>query len=509
MKRIAFPLLIATVLFSCQQSPNPKSSTDILLRDSISDSIVQIPVGALDEAFASATEQYSLDLLNEHLQAKPTSFRISPLADTIIKGRAGIHCLIPKAAFVDADGNTIEGDVQLKMTECTTLASYIGHKLSTVCEGKPIETAGMTLIEAYVDGRPLQLADGKELLLFFPKQKSDFDDMQTFYGVARADGTMEWKEAMDVANSFASNSAPDSSDLLRWWKKEVKSPSTIPSAPPAIRTTEWSQGYRINLAGQSASMNHQPVLWTFKDSSMTIFERFPEEFSFENDLNMDSIYDKLEEDDRNRLIVQMKITPAGKLYGFKVKKSLHHTIDRAVVDYLRLLPELELTEPRFQSKDGCYALVFAIQKFNDQFAYARQFRKQYAAFDQRIMKDVSQLEVTNYVVASRKLGWINCDRFPEDQPLIDFVVVPSLEGQTSVHLAFSGMNAIMRGIETEEGYLFKNVPDRAKAKIIGLAINKDLPALAVEPVTISSRTIHLENYEPFSLEELDKQIAKL
>jgi len=74
------------------------------------------------------------------------------------------------------------------------------------------------------------------------------------------------------------------------------------------------------------------------------------------------------------------------------------------------------------------------------------------------------------ILSSRRLGWINCDRFyNSDAPKIDLIVEFNEEFTPDVSLIFEEINSVLPYSYREDNKLvFKNVPVNMKVKLVGL-----------------------------------------
>lgn len=117
---------------------------------------------------------------------------IEPDQDQTLTTRRGTTLVIPSNAFVFEDGSSPEGPVELELREAFSPADFIRHNLSTMSDGKILQTGGMLYIGASAGGRPLQLAEGAAITVALPTQQFD-PEMELFYGEAGPGGSVNWK----------------------------------------------------------------------------------------------------------------------------------------------------------------------------------------------------------------------------------------------------------------------------------------------------------------------------
>ena len=100
---------------------------------------------------------------------KSQIFQINPNTDTTVEGAEGTFIFIPEHAFVDANGNTVEGEIKLELAEALEPADMILANLPTLSNGKLLETGGMLYLKASADGKEVFPAKGKEPIVEQPE----------------------------------------------------------------------------------------------------------------------------------------------------------------------------------------------------------------------------------------------------------------------------------------------------------------------------------------------------
>lgn len=102
--------------------------------------------------------------------------------DTTITCKEGTILKIIKGAFINPKtGKTVTGPVDLKVTEYYKLSDILIANLSTVANGKPLETGGMLHIEAQQNNTKLELKENTPMEILFPTQHKK-PEMQLFSG---------------------------------------------------------------------------------------------------------------------------------------------------------------------------------------------------------------------------------------------------------------------------------------------------------------------------------------
>lgn len=138
------------------------------------------------------TTVYAENIVIDPLEKIPSEvFSILTEKDTIVETQNGIVLLIPENAFVDANQNVVNGNIQLEVKEAIDSHTIMTAGLSTLFNDKPLETGGMFFIEAKKDGQKLTINPEKEITADIPTQNYK-KGMQLFDGEVLKDGTVNW-----------------------------------------------------------------------------------------------------------------------------------------------------------------------------------------------------------------------------------------------------------------------------------------------------------------------------
>lgn len=119
---------------------------------------------------------------------------IQPNQSQTVTTNRGTMVVVPSEAFVFEDGTSPAGPVEIIVREAFSPADFILHNLTTISDGKILQTGGMVYIGAQADGRPLHLANGAAITVALPTGKVD-PGMELFYGQQDAGNNINWKPA--------------------------------------------------------------------------------------------------------------------------------------------------------------------------------------------------------------------------------------------------------------------------------------------------------------------------
>lgn len=118
-------------------------------------------------------------------------FVIDNAKDTVIETENGMVLVIPENAFVDENGNAIT-NVNFEVKEAFETADILKAGLTTLSDGRLLETGGMFFLNAYdKEGNKLALAKDKKILAEIPNMNPR-EDMMLFDGEKQEDGSINW-----------------------------------------------------------------------------------------------------------------------------------------------------------------------------------------------------------------------------------------------------------------------------------------------------------------------------
>ena len=144
IKYFRFLIPVFSLIQSCT-NPNSKVTT-----------VAAFKPGPLDAAYAT-------------LRPKIQQFNIDNKKVNTVKAAGGTEILIPAGCFVDGNGNSIEGNVQVEIVEAFSLQDFITSGLATTSDDKILMSNGMMYINAMSGDTKLQLNKGETLSGFKPK----------------------------------------------------------------------------------------------------------------------------------------------------------------------------------------------------------------------------------------------------------------------------------------------------------------------------------------------------
>lgn len=124
------------------------------------------------------------------------SFSIAADRDTTLIGANGTVLRIFENSFVDAEGNSVEGEVEVTLKEAYSKRDIVMGNLVTTYNGMLLESDGMLMVEATAAGQKVELANDKVLGVSVPTEDLD-NNMRIFEAEPcpsgdNACGAMNW-----------------------------------------------------------------------------------------------------------------------------------------------------------------------------------------------------------------------------------------------------------------------------------------------------------------------------
>lgn len=244
-----------------------------------------------------------------------------------IVGEKGFRIVFPELAFVDAEGNVVLGEVEVKLTEYTSNTEFAEAGLTTLTtSGELLETGGMINLEASSGGKKVQLSPGKEVTIEVPDLKNQ-EGFRTFYG----SGT----------------------DMITW--------STEPNATNSDSADRPFDGYTIKMLKSTQSINGNAAQFVIFKNWKPLDEYINENLKVSKDVK-----DQIKKDGIP-FIYTIECNAMGKIKSVKPKypeyskNTLISEIQSQIKGLLMDAPPLALNDGNLENGKS-YDLVFATAK---------------------------------------------------------------------------------------------------------------------------------------------------
>ena len=355
--------------------------------------------------------------------------------------------------FVYADSKLpVNEDILISVTEYLSTSDILFKGLTTTCNNRLIETAGMIYIEASADGRVCEIKEGEFYNIEIPSD-SEKKNMELFYGEENENG-INWVSA-NRGNFIGYDNRSYFSCMMGIRKK--------PAFPGGIKSMyEYLHDQYI----------------------------FPEGF----------------EEVRSAGGINLKATSyVNFLLNYEGQPKKVYTSE-----YLRTYADSQLVTAFINSpcwdvniSRGDYKPMLIAVKM-DWVRDPKNIPAKLIAADKPADKKFSaSYEADRYLLVSAQLGWINCDRFTDPQtPKTNLFVALDSTFDATVRIVFNDISAVMGGIRFSGGFEFQNIPAGEKATVVALRNNNGNMELSVQEVVLDGSPIKELTFKPVNKEQL-------
>lgn len=418
----AIPLNTAVSQIDTSSNENQKVTTEIvpekLPDDDYYVSILPIPdCPPPCEPPTDMSASPSLAEILYNLAPKPQKFSVNNSNGEKLTCLHGTELIIPKDAFTINGKEIYIGDLTFAVTEYYDISEIVMAKLHTVGDAGLLESGGMVHLEAFAGNTKLELMPGKQIEIKFADEK---EDMGIFY-LKETDSNSVWYAAQNVINSIEESNLDYSY-----------------SGPPA-----WFPGGRKEMQNYIKNNLKYPDL---------------------------SKYPKLD----GEVIISCIIDSNGFVTNSAIKKSLHPAYDSIA---LKVIAEMPQWKPATQ--DGKFvntnydipvrfdALDRAVVQMGKKASKTKRKNQDQASgeinsFTLEGMDTLTELNNTiceltqtqnglasySYtVLATANLGFVNCDRYIQNNVANTNVVVSfPTTGETQWSLIVNGARIVINGM---------------------------------------------------------------
>ncbi|MEZ4799703.1 MAG: hypothetical protein R2809_08005 [Flavobacteriales bacterium] len=171
------------------------------------------------------------------------------------------------------------------------------------------------------------------------------------------------------------------------------------------------------------------------------------------------------------------------------------------------MPALDVTEymPQYE-EDHAVIVRFARRTDFSRNSEATDIAKNFKKNKEGEIVAAKQADLSQYIYSASELGWLNCDRYIEEQSQRQDVFV-KCENQNKPKCIWrcKKYNGLLCGTRTSDGFVFHDVPKNLSVKMIGIKCEAK-PELATKKDNTSNKKIEAKNYEVFTLDKLKTEI---
>lgn len=381
--------------------------------------------------------------LYKKLEQKRQTFCIDPNRDTILRLEQGTIISIRAGTFINQ-----KGCVKVSAKEVYKKSDMLLENLTTVSNGKQLESGGMVYLEATnIAGKPV--VPKKEIAIFLPTQDYQ-EDMKLFKGNRDPHQAMNWTGIdaqvlpfnLDIFNQCDSYAQLQRcGDRCFFFFCRIKR-------------------FKLAVKGISDSLQRQDNK-DFRDCQRSLRRRGANSNLY-NDLyfKCDSIYKLME------------------TYGVSNYAELQMKMNQQLMDSLGLTTYTELQNE--------------LEK--------QRIRK----IESDIVNGKSSVETLSYYsFQTKQMGWINCDRFSNQSGVKISMVTPvRIREDKDCKLVFDKIRSVMAPSYSEKStYRFDNIPKNAPVHLVFLRYEDKKIYLSIIQMKVQDKTPE-PNWKEVTLEEL-------
>ncbi len=450
-----------------------KTDTSIYAVDDITDGLKEQKATAIksdarannQDIHSKETKQVQhkgLAYLMELDEEQPTVSYISCREGGVVEGRQGSLVTIPHDAFVRSDGKPVSGQVKVVVDEFLSISRSIQNGLGTMSGDRILETGGMLKITAQDrEGNELELGKDKEIELKIPTRDLK-RGMQTFIG-SRKNGNVDW---LPLGNEISERYGFNQRDMSRIYPGKYVRRATFPGGARAMSVyisnyLEYpADAGRKNITG-SCTFEFTVTAGGETKNIHLLGNPFPS-FAHKG----------------RRLLGRMHFYPAfskeGEFVSSDNMKITFFFQPESVIDRDYKWADFQEEYDNFV-KSGIIA-----DEYYQGILLEVEGKMDSLGTTQVAMKGRGSRGVMYNILSSRRLGWINCDRYLNTGlPLANVALEVDNPGDKAFFLVLKETRSILPGDKVCNGnqICFPNIPIGYTYKIIGVEKREGVPYL--------------------------------
>lgn len=208
-----------------ESSENQRVSAFVNLKDKEDDVSADKTENPARKTKISISKEKKIGGLITWISPEVQEIEINPNKDELVECADGSLILIPKNAFVNAKGELVTEPITLEVVEALTLDKMLGYNLSTMSNGKALQSDGMIYIQPKLNGENLLLAEGKSMHIEIPTDNYN-PEMMAWKGVPDGKGNLNWENPQQIENYLIPVDLAALDFLPNGFREEVQ--STLP-----------------------------------------------------------------------------------------------------------------------------------------------------------------------------------------------------------------------------------------------------------------------------------------
>jgi hypothetical protein len=406
-----------------------------------------------------------IDLDNE-LDVKTSKFEISPTTDTLIFGDKGTGIFIESNSLQFKDGSTPTSTIKIELKEYYSISDILSKNLSTISNGRLLETGGMINIQAFSDGKELELKNGKEVIIHFPKDDS--------------------KSGMQLFSESQSDSKTDAIE----WKEE---PMTVGYEIDTI--TPFIIKYK-DLDSEYMELTDGTNIWNWLEDNIVLTTKERDYVRFRD------------------VRITFDVSKLGKVTNVKLGKGFDRKICKRLVKIIEETPSLKPFKrsgnPIVMECSVLFEINFIPPKYKENTNYLKTIEGNYPDFGNKSINEIDQVELNYYILNSAKLGWLNCDRFVDDpSPKVTMNVKLKKPQDHKVKLIYKDLKSVLIPRIKGKTQYFEGIPENKDVTLMIIRQTKGKLEMSITQHQTKDGNINQFKFKEYTMSELKKELEKL
>ncbi len=433
----------------------------------------------------------------KHFEKKPQVFFIDSERDTTIICKERTSIKIKANSFItEKSGDLKSASIKLEFKEYYKISDMIFANLTTTSGGKMLETGGMLHVSASANNEKCIIKPGSNIEIGFPYAVKK-NKMLLFEG-ERFGNLIDWK----LANKTDDVKVDD--ELMITVTPERESDSEV----------------------------------------FFIVEDMPEfpggEQAMRRFLKENAVYptSMLNKEIEGKVTLTFVVDSEGNTTKIRVVKGLDETLDKVAVYAISNFPKWKPGRQRGKPVDVSYTIPvnFSAKKgvLNQEelnkakdleeklksFKYDNESAKYLSnsdkirKFEEKIgnenFKETSVYEVNRYLFSTTRLGWLNCDRFlDENKNLTDLIILNENQDNTIVNVIFHRFKSLINGNIESVKIVFRNIPEGEKVTIVAIKAADSKILYSVTETAVTEKIEVTLDFQQVTLELMKKEMEKL
>jgi TonB family protein len=214
------------------------------------------------------------------------------------------------------------------------------------------------------------------------------------------------------------------------------------------------------------------------------------------------------------VFVTFVVNEKGEVTDPRVIRGLTPELDEAALNAIKKMPNWTPGKQRGKNVSVQMSLPVRFDLANNSFGdtsivweggFKEQFEK---SFTDTTLEKASGGNIMFYMFNSTQLGWINCDKFLNVSPKIDYIVKLD-EDIGNVKIIFDRYKTVMDVFPKNGVYAFNNVPAGENITIVAIKRIDNKPYLAVKKTKTSPQVEKDFEFQPVTMEMLKTEMQKL